>query len=53
MMKKYIALGAISIESFKALKYYTFFTKHLSLLFVISVAVKLKQYLKKYNQLRY
>ena len=40
MMKKPTAVSAISIESFKSLKYYTFFIKQFFLLFVISAAVK-------------
>ena len=54
MMKKYIALSAISIENLKTLKYQAFFLKYwFFLLSVISVTVKMKQYLKKQNQLAY
>ena len=49
MIKKSIALKAISIENLKILKNHIFFVKHQFFpLFVISVAVKVKQYLYLY-----
>ena len=48
MMKKSIALSAISIENLKSLNCQTLFTKHsLFVLFVISSAVKIKKYFKE------
>ena len=48
MMKKSIALSAISIENLKSPNCQTLFTKHsLFVLFVISSAVKIKKYFKE------
>ena len=53
-MKKPIVLSAISIENLETLKYQKFLIKHqFFLLFVISVAVMMKKYSKKKNQLKY
>ena len=52
MIKKSIVLSVINIEQLKTLKYHTFSIKQLYLLFVISMIVKIKQYLKERNRLR-
>ena len=50
MKKKSIVLSAISVENLKTLKCYIFTMKHhFFLLFVITVAVIKKKYLKKKN----
>ena len=52
MIKKSIVLSVINIEKLKTLKYHTFSIKQFYLLFVISMTVKMKQYLKEKNRLR-
>ena len=55
--KKSIVWNMASLEILKTLKYHIFSRKHfienIFLLFVISVAVNIKEYLKKNNQLKY
>ena len=43
----------VSIENLKILKYHTFLKKQFFLLAVVSVAVKMKRYLKMKNRLKY
>ena len=52
IQKKSIALSVTSIENFKNLKQHIHKLWFI-LLFVTSVTVKMKKYLKKKNQLRY
>ena len=52
-LKKSIVLFVLNIEKLKTLKYHAFLKKHCFLLFVESVEVKMKGYLKKKNQLKY
>ena len=52
--KKYIVLFVANIENLKNVKYYTSYKKpYFFLLFVASVKIKKKKYLKKKDQLRY
>ena len=48
--KKSVILLVVNIKNLKAIKYHKCLKKQL---FVVSVAVKMKRYLKKKNQLRY
>ena len=53
MMNRTYCIKCNKNRIFKNPKYQTFLIKQIFLLFVISVAVKMKKYLKKKNQLRY
>ena len=51
--KKSIILFVVSIENLKTLKYHIFLKKQFFLLVMVSVAVKMKRYLKMKNRLKY
>ena len=52
-LKKSIVLFVLNIKKLRTLKYHAFLKKHCFLLFLVSVEIKMKRYLKKKNQLEY
>ena len=51
--KKSVILLVVNIKNLKAIKYHKCLKKQFFRLFVVSVTVKMKRYVKKNNQLRY